>query len=298
MIVYILIVGIASFYYFSMFDGDIALICTSRLYIIYISISSMFLWIFGNELVFMKLNQKWWCSLIPIYNNMVLSKCVFNNKWLGLIILVPVIGPFFYLILIYKLAKGFKKSGILMILFPMIMFLVIGYGSSSFNNKQYVSSENSTLENEFAKKKLFLIISMFFLFIGIGMVVYNNFSTLKNESKTKSSQAYLYYVSKVVMKKAKNNYSNKKYECYTDSEISYFYSPEADADYFLPFAVFYKPVKVYVKVVKNGSDVSYYMSMSDGEFGFEETLFEDISINTIVKYNEFNEITVGLCSYK
>ena len=96
------------------------MISTSYIPIVVIYVSVGFLWIFANELLFMKMNQKWWYSLIPVYNNMILAKCLFNNMWLGLIVLIPFIGQVFFLVLLYKLAVSFKKNGILMILFLMI----------------------------------------------------------------------------------------------------------------------------------------------------------------------------------
>ena len=150
----------------SFFDWNISMISASFIPILIIYISVCFLWIFGNELLFMKMNQKWWYSLIPIYNNMILAKSLFNNKWLGLIVLIPVIGQIFFLVMLYKLAVSFKKNGILMILFPLIMILIIGYGSSSFNNKNFVSEGDNALEKEFGKKKFFLSLCIFLIVIG------------------------------------------------------------------------------------------------------------------------------------
>lgn len=137
----------------------------------FIMISISYLYIYANELLFMKLGYSWWESLIPIYNVFLLSKRVFGNASYGLFIFIPIIGEIYILILYYRLAGKFNKSGLLMILFPMIMIPVIGYGSSFYENNIKI---NEDLEYKYKMKRGFLILSLLFLFIGIVIMIYNS----------------------------------------------------------------------------------------------------------------------------
>jgi len=76
--------------------------------IIAIVISGLFLYVFSLELLFMKANKRWWAALIPIYNLMILAEMAFNKKYLGLLVLIPYIGPIFLLV-IAKLNTSFTS---------------------------------------------------------------------------------------------------------------------------------------------------------------------------------------------
>lgn len=291
-----IIIGVSIYtYYF--FDGNINGICMSGIHNIYIMVSIGYLWLFGNELVFMKLNQKWWVSLIPIYNMMVLSKAVFNNKWLGLITLIPLIGMIYYIVLIYKLAEAFKKNGVLMIFFPIIMFIVIGYGSSSFKNVNYVSTDNNGLEREFRRKKLFLQILIFFVILGFGVFCYVNINEIRHKSDSTSRKIYLYYVSNIIMNKVNYKIPNKKYTCENNNNIMYFYSAEVDEHYFIPLAAFNKTVQAVVRVEVRDGGYDYYLSVSDGKYGFDYTPFDKVNMDMIGEYDGVYEPEGTMCKY-
>ena len=291
-----IILGVSIYaYYF--FDGNISGICMSGIHNIYIMVSIGYLWLFGNELVFMKLNQKWWVSLIPIYNMMILSKAVFNNKWLGLITLIPFVGMIYYLVLIYQLAKAFKKNGVLMILFPVIMFIVIGYGGSSFKNVNYVSTDENGLEKEFRRKKLLLRILLFFAILGFGIFCYVNINEIRNKYNSTSRKIYLYYVSNIIMNKVKSKIPNNKYTCDSNNNIMYFYSEEADEHYFIPLSVFNKPVHAMVRVEVKEGGFDYYLSVSDGEYGFDYTSFDKVNMDIIDEYSSVYDPGGTKCKY-
>lgn len=296
MILYLFIVVFSCAITYINLDNNISLVLYSNIYIVLILSSIVFLFVFAMELIFMKMNNKWWGALIPIYNNMVISRCVFGSVWPGVFTLVPIIGQIIYLVMIYKLAGLFKKSGILMVLFPLVMILIIAYGGSPFKNILYVSNENS-LDYEYKRKKMFLKICMFFLAAGILIYAYANINTIKSTGSSKASAVYLYSVSKTVGKGIKKVYAKGKYTCTGDDNIKYFYFNEVDADFFMPFAVFHEPVSVYVKIVPNGESEDYYLSMTDGKYGFNETLLENISLDTVVEYNTLNDVSQNnLCS--
>ena len=129
-----------SYYFYvnnnSNFDG----IINSDLYVYLISISVFFIIFYSYQLLFMCLDRKWWYSLIPVYNNMVLCKCIFNKKWLGLIMLVPIVGQ---------------------------ILAVVVYGGYSYNDTIYVNNEKFYVEKSYKRKKMFLRVCMIVIIIGI-----------------------------------------------------------------------------------------------------------------------------------
>lgn len=288
LLLYLLIIIPFCLFSASSFDWDIAMISTSYIPIVVIYVSVGFLWIFANELLFMKMNQKWWYSLIPVYNNMILAKCLFNNMWLGLIVLIPFIGQVFFLVLLYKLAVSFKKNGILMILFPLLMVVIIGYGSSSFNNKNFVSEGDNALEKEFKKKKIFLSLCVFLILICGGAYTYFNFDII-NENKNKT---ILYIESKYVMYKLKGDTGKIKEKCNSGSIVFHRSSEASDS--------FLGKFDVYVRMIKNGDNDYYYISMTDGKYGHSEILESELTIEKIFEYNklEIDLQNSDICNYE
>ena len=62
-------------------------------------ISYLFMMVFVSERLYMKTNHPWWATLIPIYNNLVFSKIILGNFWLGLIGFIPIVNVIFYFII-------------------------------------------------------------------------------------------------------------------------------------------------------------------------------------------------------
>ena len=124
--------------------------------------SIAFIYIYSIQLIFVKCNQKWWYALIPFYNLFVLCDIVFRKKWLGIILLIPVIGQIFLLVILYKMAMKFKYSGLLAILFPIIFVPLMGFGTRLYEGVSYIS-EDRTLEKDYKRKKVFFVTLMILL---------------------------------------------------------------------------------------------------------------------------------------
>ena len=152
--------------------GNIEAVLSSNIVYTTILISVSFIYFFAYELLFIKLGFSWWEALIPIYNVVLLSKRVFDNDYIGLLILVPFVGQIFSLVLIYKMGVKFGKSGILTLLFPMIMILIISFGEALFDNSKVVSDDDYAYC--FKIKKYFLIICFIFIIVSIFLIVLNN----------------------------------------------------------------------------------------------------------------------------
>lgn len=89
--------------------------------------------------IFEKAGYHGWKAIIPIYNLMILTKISMGNMALALLILIPVVNVIWMYIMYCKLAISFGwstgKSIVLMVLFPLIGFLMLGFG-----NDYYVGS--------------------------------------------------------------------------------------------------------------------------------------------------------------
>ena len=116
------------------------------------------------------MGYSWWKALIPIYNVMLISKKVFDNMFLGLIIIVPIIGQIYLLVLMYKLAIKFNRNGLLMVLFPFIMIPLISFSEDLYEKKN--DSGNFDYESTYGMKKKFLILCSIFLLIGLLMLLF------------------------------------------------------------------------------------------------------------------------------
>ena len=67
----------------------------SNVYVSLLTVSIIFIYVYSYQLLYMKMNQRWWSSLIPFYNFLILSKALFNNMLLGLLMFVPFINILF-----------------------------------------------------------------------------------------------------------------------------------------------------------------------------------------------------------
>jgi uncharacterized membrane protein YhaH (DUF805 family) len=94
--------------------------------------------------IFVKAGQPGWKALIPFYNYWTLCVIVGKPGWwslLGFIPFVGWIGAIVVSILVgLELGKAFAKSTIFsvfgLVLFPFIGYLILGYGSSSYDKNR------------------------------------------------------------------------------------------------------------------------------------------------------------------
>jgi hypothetical protein len=85
--------------------------------------------------VFTKAGQPGWAAIIPIYNTLVLLRVVGRPWWWLLLLLVPFLNIVIYVIVMLNLAKSFGRGvgfGIGLIFFPIIWFLILGFGGSQY----------------------------------------------------------------------------------------------------------------------------------------------------------------------
>lgn len=260
-----------------------------------IILSITFFYLYSIELLFMKANKRWWASLIPVYNIMILSEMAFNKKIFGLVSLIPVIGIIYIFILFYKIGEKFKCSGILTMLFPIIMIPVIAYGSYLFEGRTFVNYDvKNSVEIDYKRKKLFLVVSLLFFIIGLGLLVYNN---LLSSGKSNIDDYYYVYAARKMVNKTKDAIDNNKINCdnLESNDGSYYvYMSDVGDELNLFLQILRDPIEGYVKVVKTDSGTKYYVSLTDGIKGFFETEIDKIDIDTVVDYKKLNNINKSL----
>lgn len=57
-----------------------------------ITIISIILSIIGLCKLYIKAGEPGWKAIVPIYNTMTMAKIALGNPWLGLLVLLPVVG--------------------------------------------------------------------------------------------------------------------------------------------------------------------------------------------------------------
>lgn len=85
--------------------------------------------------IFTKAGKPGWAALIPIYNTVVLMQVIGRPEWWVLLLFVPFVNLYVAIVSTLELAKSFGKStgfGVLMLFFPVIMYPILGFGSSQY----------------------------------------------------------------------------------------------------------------------------------------------------------------------
>ncbi len=89
--------------------------------------------------VFTKAGVAGWKSIIPVYNTYILTKITYGNGWLFLLLIVPIVGFVFSIMLYIKLAKAFGKGtgfGIGLWLLSLIFLSILAFDSSEYQGVQ------------------------------------------------------------------------------------------------------------------------------------------------------------------
>ena len=123
------------------------------------------------------------------------------------------------------------------------------------------------------------------------VIKYINILILK---KIKVVNYYYVLVSKQVVYKAEymaneNRYVCDDYDYNEESGVYYIWYADVNDFTYVPFHAFRDVVSGYV-IIDNTSGVSkYYVSLSDGTYGFDKTLSDDIKIDTIVPFESVED---------
>ena len=87
--------------------------------------------------IYTKMGEPGWVSLIPFYNNWVLCKHTWGGKgWMMFTWLIPVVGTFLMLATMFKMYKGFGKSGAFAIIVGMLLspiaLIICAFGNADY----------------------------------------------------------------------------------------------------------------------------------------------------------------------
>lgn len=288
---FIIIIG--SFLYYYLPTNNFESLIFSNFSLICIVTSIIFIYLYSIELLYTKMNEKWWTWLIPIYNVMVLSKHVLGNFYLGILSVIPVVGQIYFIVLIYNLGKKFNYNGLFTVLFFPLYIPFMGLGTRLFDNQNYIDGyDRGLVEKEYKYKKAFMLLNFSALFVGIIIVVFLNLSVFGSMFNEADKTFYVYASNKIVSR-TKSIIKNKEVVCgevkFTNSDgVYYFHYPDASKELGFIFGMSREAIEAYVKVeIINGEKV-FFIALTDGKFGIEETLAKDVSIKSVVKKSEIN----------
>ena len=83
-----------------------------------------------------------WGAIIPFYNSYLLIKVAGRPGWWLILYFIPFVNIIIHIIVCIDVAKNFGHGagyGILLWLFPFIMFLVLGFGSDQYQAGERLS---------------------------------------------------------------------------------------------------------------------------------------------------------------
>ena len=275
---------------------DLETIGTSAFPKFAIYVSLFFLYTYALELIFMKCNRAWWEALIPFYNYLVLGDIVFENKWIGALFFIPGVNVIFLCVCFYKLGKSFHVKEVLCAILPILYIPILGFGSCIYNGYLYVSSDSQReTEKEYQYRKIFLFTIMLFLLLGFGFIFMNEM-TRTDGKKSFIDGYYFTYASHSIVskveKKIANGDVNCKYSNYSETSGVYYFSfGSVGEKTFLLLYDIREPIKGYVKVDNTSGESKIYVSLSDGTFGFRETLADEVGPSSLEEYKKVEYVS-------
>ena len=89
--------------------------------------------------MFEKAGEAGWKAIIPIYNIIVILKIVGREWWWVLLMLIPIVGIFVWIIISLDLAKAFGRGtgfGIGLAFLSFVFAPILGFGSDTYKGAQ------------------------------------------------------------------------------------------------------------------------------------------------------------------
>ena len=287
-LLYIACLAIAFFAVYSKYDYVIDLLYSSLPYL-FLIITIVFIYLYAIELIFMKMNTRWWVPLVPIYNMFALSYKVFGSYLFGIIGLIPGVNLIYFLVLIYKMGVKFDFNGILFTLFLPVFIPLCGFGANAFEKVTYVNGlDNTAIEKEYKLTNSFVFLTSTILVVCLGLVGYLN-RTIFLDPLHSLEKYYYVYASRAIVNNVKTDIKIRTINCddglyllNEDGEY-YFHYGSASSEADLLFKNSRAEIESYVKIVHENGRPTYYISLTDGKYGVEEKEVSKIGINDIVE---------------
>lgn len=86
--------------------------------------------------VFVKAGRPGWAAIVPIYSTYVLLKLVGRSGWWMLLLVVPVVNVVSLAIVMYDLARSFRRGGgfaVGLFFLSFVFIPILGYGQSRYD---------------------------------------------------------------------------------------------------------------------------------------------------------------------
>ena len=294
---YLVCMAIAFFFTYSRYDFLIDLLYSS-LPFLFLGITVIFIYIYAIELIFMKMNERWWFSFVPFLNMFVLSYRAFGSYLFGLIGLVPFVNIVYFLVLIYKIGVKFGYNGLLFTIFCPIFIPLCGFGANAFENVTYVNGlDNIDIEKEYKLTNTFIFVTSTVLVLCLGLVGYLNRSIFLDPLNS-LKQYYYVYASRAIVNEVKTDIKFRTINCDDgiflgiDDGDYYFYYGSASSEADLLFKNSRDEIESYVKLVIKDKKPTYYIALTDGTYGIEEKEVSKIGIKDVKKIKTLPQIYV------
>ena len=256
-------------------------------------ISLYFLYCYSLELIFMKANKKWWSSFVPIYNFVVYADITFGKPVLAILFFIPGVGLVTFLVSLYVLGHRFKYNGLLTMFVPFLVIPHIALSSCIYDETMYVGGGEKSNEAYYGRRKVFAVTCFLFFLLSFSSFIYNNQDEINHYKRLAENYYYVYTANrikeKVRVKIGYNFYSCKSEESFDSSLGDYYFNyPDVGKKVFLPFYYSRDAISGYVRVNLTEDGYEYYVSLSDGTYGFPEINIDDLTVKDVIKYKDVN----------
>jgi hypothetical protein len=115
----------------------------------------LIIWYWSIAEMCKKAGEPWWKGVIPVYNIYVLLEIAQIPGWLMILFFIPIINSIFALYFVYRLSKIFGYGIpflLVLVLFPYIGFIWLGFGPSKYKGPQQPTGMSSTGANKERKE--------------------------------------------------------------------------------------------------------------------------------------------------
>jgi hypothetical protein len=122
------------------YDNDSTAAAAASLPIILVSLVLAIVTLVALWKVFTKAGERGWASIVPFYNTYVEFRIAGYNPWLFLLLLIPIVNIVMLILVQVRTGTAFGKNVIwsifLMVLFPTIGLLILGFGNASYDRSR------------------------------------------------------------------------------------------------------------------------------------------------------------------
>lgn len=295
---YLLLMALSFFLVYRNYDYLIDLLYSALPYL-FLAVTVLFIYLYAIELIFMKMNERWWFAFVPILNIFKLSYRGMGSYWFGLLAFVPGVNIIYLFILAYKIGVKFGYNGFLFMLFWPVFIPMCGFGSNPYDGITYVTGlDNSSIEKEYKLTNTFIASTTTVLVLCLVLIGYLNRSIFADPIKALDKYYYV-YASRAIVNNVKTDIKIRTINCdegvYLLGEDGdyYFHYPSATNEAGLLFGTSRDEIESYVKVVHEGGVPTYYISLTDGKYGIEEKKVNEIGIKDVKEMTTLPQNYVG-----